>query len=348
MRQPKNHGGWGIAFSIFFIFSIFFLLGTSPLNGFAEDDSKIDNKVSFDAQAVLPENQQSEASYYDLKVAPGSSQKLVLKLRNTSTKDIKVNVEANNGITNQNGAIDYSKHGEKLLGGPSFEELISKSQKISLKPEEEKDVTFELKIPKAGFDGTVLGGFYCYEDTEGKEEQSTGFTLNNKFAYTIGAKLICSGKKVQPDFALTKVTPGLDNGYLTVFADLENSQPILMSKLDMHATVTKKGQKDVLKEMNKKVSFAPRTKFSLPISWNNDPLKKGTYELVIDLKNDEGKTWQLKKDFEIKGKDEELNTKAVEVNKEKDNTFIYVIAALFLVIILVLVGYIYNMKRKKQ
>ena len=346
MRQPKNQGGWGIAFSIFFLFSVFFLVATFPLNGFAEADSKTNSKVSFDAQAVLPENQQSEASYYDLKVAPGSSQKLVLKLRNTSTKDIKVNVEANNGVTNQNGAIDYSKHGEKLLGGPSFEELISKSQKIALKPEEEKEVVFELEIPEKGFDGTVLGGFYCYEDTEGKEEQAKGFTLNNKFAYTIGAKLICSSKEVQPKFALTKVTPGLDNGYLTVFADLENSQPVLMSKLAMHATVTKKGQKEVLKEMDKKISFAPRTKFSLPISWNNEPLKKGIYELNIDLKNEQGKTWQLKKEFEIKGKDEELNTKAVEV-KEQNHTMIYLIAALFLVIILVLVGYIFNLKRKQ-
>lgn len=348
MRQPKNHGGWGISFSIFFIFSVFFLAATCTLNGFAETDSKTTNKVSFDAQAVLPENQQSEASYYDLKVVPGSSQKLVLKLRNTSTKDITVNVEANNGITNQNGAIDYSKHGEKLLGGPSFEELISKNQKVSLKPKEEKEVAFELNIPEKGFDGTVLGGFYCYEDTEGKEEQTEGFTLNNKFAYTIGAKLICSGNDVQPNFALSKVTPGLDNGYLTVFADLENSQPVLMSKLAMHATVTRKGQKDVLKEMDKKISFAPRSKFSLPISWNNEPLKKGNYELVIDLKNDEGKTWQLKKEFEIKGKDEELNTKAVEVEKEQNHTMIYLIAALFLVIILVLVGYIFNLKRKKQ
>lgn len=347
MHQLKNHGGWGFSLPLFFIFILTFFIGMMPIHSFADSDAET-NKVAFDARAVLPENQQSEASYYDLKVVPGNSQKLILKLRNTSTKDIKVKVEANNAITNQNGAIDYSKHGEKLVGGPSFEELISDSQDVSLKPEEEKEVAFELKIPDKGFDGTVLGGFYCYEDTTGKEEQSKGFTLNNKFAYTIGAKLTCTNKDVQPDFALTKVTPGLDNGYLTVFADLENSQPVLMSRLAMHATVTKKGQKDILKEMDKKISFAPRTKFSLPISWNNDPLKKGTYELVIDLKNDEGKTWQLKKEFEIKGKDEELNTKAVEVNKEKDNTFIYVIAALFLVIILVLVGYIYNMKRKKQ
>ncbi|MFX4118909.1 WxL protein peptidoglycan domain-containing protein, partial [Enterococcus faecalis] len=76
--------------------------------------------------------QQSSVSYYDLKVSPGSTQEFKLRLKNVSDQPIKVRVDANNGLTNKNGALDYSQHGKKLLVSPTFEELISPSQTVEL------------------------------------------------------------------------------------------------------------------------------------------------------------------------------------------------------------------------
>ncbi len=319
-----------------------FLVGF-PARTFAES-----NKVSFDAQAVLPENQQSDASYYDLKVQPGKTQNLVIKLRNNQSKPTTIIIEANNAHTNLNGVIDYSMHGQKTIGGPSFEEMISDPQTVTLKPEEEREIIFQLKIPEQGFDGTVLGGFYCYEKAQEKEVKDDGFSLKNKFAYTIGAKLNCSDKEIQPKFKLTNVAPGLENGYLTIFADLENPEPVLMSKMDMHAVIKKNGEKKALRVFDKKISFAPRTKFKLPLSWDNEPLKKGKYELNMQLRNNENKKWTLKKDFEIKGEDEQLNHKSVEVKEEnEDHLLFYSLLAFCVVIILGLIWYIYRLKKKK-
>lgn len=83
---------------------------------------------------------------------------------------------------------------EKLLGSPTFEELISPSQTVELQGKETKEVSFQLNVPKNGFEGTILGGFYCYELTDGKEKEIKGFSLTNKFAYTIGAKLVVENK----------------------------------------------------------------------------------------------------------------------------------------------------------
>ena len=305
------------------------------------------NKVSFDAEAVLPENQQSDVSYYDLKVNPGEKQDLVLKLHNTSSNQIKVIIAANNAYTNKNGAIDYSKSGVKLLGSPSFEEMISGSQTILLAPAEEKEVVFHLKIPETGFDGTILGGFYCYEDKSNNEEKKEGFSLRNKFAYTLGVKLTCTDKEINPKFTLDKVTPGLENGYLAIFATLSNVEPVIKSQMDVHAVVTKKGEEKPIKEFQKKVSFAPRTRFELPLSWNNEPLKKGKYELAMDLKDEQGKKWQLKKSFEINGTDEKLNKQAVKVNNNTEsNPLIYWLLGLTAIIIFSLIWYITKLRRQ--
>lgn len=43
---------------------------------------KVNNQVTFNAEAILPKNQHSEVSYYDLRVRPGATQKLFIRLRN--------------------------------------------------------------------------------------------------------------------------------------------------------------------------------------------------------------------------------------------------------------------------
>lgn len=342
MLQHNSSKRWERNTPFFFIpiLFLFFL----PVHIFADS-----NKVHFDAEALLPENQQSEASYYDLKVKPGEEQSLVFKLKNTSDEPVNVIVEANKATTNKNGAIDYSKHDVKILGTPSFEELVSKSQEVTLKPKEEREVTFQLKVPDKGFKGTVLGGFYCYENLKGKEGDNGGFQLRNRFAYTIGAKLVCTDADIIPDIRLTGVVPGLDDGYLAMIATLENPEPVLMSKLKMKATIIEKKGKKVLHEFHRKLSFAPQTKVDFPLSLNNEPLKKGKYELQMVIQNDKGKKWNLQKEFEVKDEDKKLNKKAVEVKESKNNDFVYpMLLTLFLIVILSLIYYIYRLKHKKE
>ena len=110
MRQRKTLKRWGTFIPIFFLSLVSWLvLWSAPAS--AEE-----NQINFEAEAILPETQQSSVSYYDLKVSPGSTQEFKLRLKNVSDQPIKVRVDANNGLTNKNGALDYSQHGKKLLG----------------------------------------------------------------------------------------------------------------------------------------------------------------------------------------------------------------------------------------
>lgn len=306
------------------------------------------NQVSFDAEAILPKNQQSKASYFDLRVRAGSSEKLTIKLRNITNQKQRIIIETNNAITNQNGAIDYSKSKAQLLGTPSFKAMVSGPHSVILKPKEVRKVEFPLKIPTKGFKGTVLGGFYCYSKPLKNSPKEQGVSLLNNFAYTIGAKLECTNEVIHSKLTLKKVFPGLANGYLTVFATLENPQPVLLSRLDMRATVTKKGQSAVLKQVTKKISIAPRTRFRLPIDWDNEPLKSGRYVLTIHLKSPAGEKWLLKKEFSIKGDAEKLNKSAVEVKKPADNSLIYLMMDFLVMVILILGVYIYRLKHKNK
>lgn len=106
MRQRKTLKRWGTFIPIFFLSLVSWLVLCSA-SAFAEG-----NQINFEAEAILPENQQSSVNYYDLKVTPGSTQEFKLRLKNVSDQPVKVRIDANNGVTNKNGALDYSQHGK--------------------------------------------------------------------------------------------------------------------------------------------------------------------------------------------------------------------------------------------
>ena len=68
--------------------------------------------------------------------------------------------------------------------------MISPSQTVELQGKETKEVSFQLNVPKNGFEGTILGGCYCYELTDGKDKEIKGFILTNKFAYLINVNKV--------------------------------------------------------------------------------------------------------------------------------------------------------------
>ena len=67
MLQHKTRR-WGYVLPIFFSSLFLLILLYFSASSFADQ-----NKVSFDAEAILPENQISEASYFDLKVQAASA-----------------------------------------------------------------------------------------------------------------------------------------------------------------------------------------------------------------------------------------------------------------------------------
>lgn len=93
-------------------------------------------------------------------------------------------IEPNTAITNQNGVIDYSKHGHKKDSSLkyAFSDLISPKQEIVIKGNETKKVPFTIQMPKESFDGIILGGFYVQEiNKEDKRKKIIKFKSKMNF-----------------------------------------------------------------------------------------------------------------------------------------------------------------------
>ncbi len=94
------------------------------------------SELNFSVNAVIPDNQiDKEKSYFDLKVTPGEKQKLKVKLRNTTDKEIVINPHIQSAKTNKNGVIDYTPN------------KIKKDDTLKIAMEDVAKVPEEVTVP---------------------------------------------------------------------------------------------------------------------------------------------------------------------------------------------------------
>lgn len=298
------------------------------------------NEIGFGIKATIPDNQiDSQLTYFDLKLEPGTSQQLSVTLTNTTTQEKKIHLIPNRATTNQNGSIDYSQ--ENAVKDASlaidFNDLISEKQLVTLAPKEVKDVAFTLHAPKNTFKGTVLGGLFVYEDKENKTEPQAeeAIQLTNDFSYIIGVKLRSNETEIEPDFVLKTVKPELKNHRTAVVATIQNNQPAIVREMTIVSKITKAGsQKEVLSNSKTGIGMAPNSSFDFPIGFQEQALKPGSYHLHLTL-TIEDKTWELSRAFDISQTEANtINSKAVNIEKSP----LVMILLLMLVILVIIIS----------
>ncbi|WP_206215440.1 MULTISPECIES: DUF916 and DUF3324 domain-containing protein [unclassified Enterococcus] len=303
------------------------------------------NESAYSVSANLPEFQKNkDVSYFDLQLQPDQQEEISIHLANSAKEKAVFDVDVNNAATNSNGVIDYGQ--TDLKKDPSAKYVLNqlvtpKNQEVELQAGEAKDVTFKINMPKETFKGMILGGIHISKKDD-ISEKTEGTAIRNKYAYVIGVKLQNDTESVAPELKLNFAKAGLQNSYTTVFANVQNPTPGIISKVKFDAKITKKGSKDVLYETKKEnMSIAPNTNFDFPISLQKDKIAAGDYTVTIDAQEgNHHKTWHLSTDFTIKSeKAKKINQEAVTEDKGTDYLPIILVVGLLLLLIIAFLSY---------
>ncbi|MGC2990832.1 DUF916 and DUF3324 domain-containing protein [Enterococcus faecalis] len=298
----------------------------------------------FSVIPVLPENQNPDIpSYFDLTVTPNQQQTLQVKIKNNSDESVKYKIYVNTATTNQNGIIDYSisdfeKDESMKL---SLKDCITlKEPLVEVPANSEKEVSLELNIPEAPFEGIALGGITVEPIAEeGKEG------VNNLFTRTLAIRIVESNKEIVPELYGGDVLISQENLRNNIKFELRNSTPTIISKVKAEIAITKKGDKQpILEQIKEHLSFAPNSKFNLMTEWNGQ-FEPGKYVYNINLKDDAGNQWEFDKEFEIKsGEAEKLNETSVDEKKTSIKDYLPYIVVIFIFLMVILIWII----RKKN
>ena len=338
--MKKRHG------AIFLITFIFFLSLIPTTFSKASE-------LNFSVNAVIPDNQiDKEKSYFDLKVTPGEKQNLIVKLRNTTDKEIVINPHIQSAKTNKNGVIDYTPNKIKKDDTLkiAMEDVAKVPEEVTVPPQSEKDLTIEVTMPKDKFDGVILGGIYLKEDTSKNKEddKEKDVAIKNEYSYVVALQMRQNNNKVKPMLHMNEVNPETQNARNVIVANIQNSEPMIISKLKIDATVNKKGSKDNLAILKKEnLQVAPNSNFNIAVPLEGEKLEAGTY--ILNMKAESaGKEWQFKKEFSISAdKATMMNEKDVTLEKETPTMLYIFLGVAFLIVIAVVIYFIIRRNKRK-
>lgn len=306
-------------------------------------------EVSYSVRAIIPENQiDPTKSYFDLHVKENETQELDTVIYNNEEEEITVQLSVNPASTNSNGLVIYEEleKYDSSLKIPLSDILSFNQTEITIPAKSSETVTATLQTPEESFDGIILGGLH-FEKINEDDEVTTGVNIKNNYAYVIGVQLLQNDKDIAPELDLLEVFPDLTNNRTSIIANVQNSAPVLINDLSLHAKIYKDDDSEPMKEkIQESVNMAPNSHMNMIIDWNNQPLKPGLYTIKLTAEHETNK-WEWEDSFEIeREKANEINELAVNV--EKDNTTLWFMIGITILAIIILILIIYIMKLKKQ
>lgn len=331
---------------------VIIFLCTCLILGIPAQHAQAEETNSFSVKAILPDNQASSVTYFDLQMSPKQKQTIIVELTNQSDEEITIEAVANTAVTNDMGYVDYSipnTKPDKTLKYP-FADIVTESAKeVTLKPKETKPWTATIQMPADEYEGIILGGLHFQEkqDDNEKKKAEEDVQIKNEYAYVIGVKLTEIPVVVEPELELNDIQPTTKNYRNVVEFNLQNTKPTLVGGLSVDAKIYKKGDEEVLHESKRTdLSMAPNSNFDYSVDWENEKLKAGDYKLHVVAKTADDK-WEWTENFTISGDDaKKANDKALGL--EKDYTWMYIVGGVLLLLLIITATYFIGKRAAKK
>jgi cytochrome c1 len=326
---------------------LFLSMTIDPLTAEAES-------TAFTVIPSFPENQVSEATYFDLHVNGETKQELSVVLQNTTDQPLEIEAQALNSYTTSTGIISYQKtETAEKNKGRSFTKLIEpKQQRIRVMPNEAKAVSFTLDMKKQNITGEILGAFsFAVIPSETKETDNT--MIQARYETQVGVRLRTELTDLpSPNLTLVKTEPIVKNDNAAIQSTVKNDQPVAFGKVKVNITIAEKEtKKNVGEKEVENYQIAPNSTIPLVTELNTEQLEPGEYTTHIELTSPKGH-WVFDDSFTVSAANAKtINQKTVYAEKyENKNILIYVLIFFILLLLLVILylGWKYYRSKKIQ
>lgn len=283
---------------IMIFFALIVVITGGTMVGNAEQST---NPTGFLYEVKFPENQKADAGYFDLKMNPSQQQTVQIILKNTSDKEITVEVSLNSTKTNSKGVLEYGPIDIKK--DPSlkydFVDIVKAPETVTLEPNSEKPLDIAITMPEVAFDGLIVGGIQLKQIDNDEDQANKGSNVINKYAYVIAMVLQESDVEVQPELQFNKVYASQVNYQNTIITDFSNIEANFLDNLSVEVQIMSEKSDEVLYETKKNsLRMAPNSNIAFPVSMQGEKMVSGKYRANI-LAVSGNKKWTWTEEFEI-------------------------------------------------
>ncbi|WP_430602049.1 hypothetical protein IGJ02_002258 [Enterococcus sp. DIV0724b] len=276
----------------------------NPVISFAAQESaNLINGLSY--EVLYPENQKNKnLGYFDLKMESGQEQIVALKLYNSLSKELTIQIQLNTAKTNSIGKVEYGPNNLEKDSSLTndFINIVKAPEKVVIPPNSSKKVEVSISLPKTAPAGLIAGGIQLKPVNEHKmDNKSKKDTVINEFAFLVGVLLrVGDTTKIQPELKLNKTYIAFKDGKSHLFANISNSRPVYTEGMSIMVQVRKANkQKNLFEYRKDNMRMAPNSVIDLPIELADKGLTAGKYTAQITIKSNKDARWSFTEDFTI-------------------------------------------------
>lgn len=310
--------------------------------------------TAFTVLPSIPENQVSDATYFDLLVKEETKETLTMIVQNTSDQTLEIEGSAVNSYTTSTGIIAYQKtETAEKNQGHSFTRFIEpKQQKIKLKPSEAKEVLFTLDLKKQKLVGEVLGAFSFDVVSEDTKESKNDTMIQARYVTQVGVRLRSDLTELpSPNLSLEKTEPVVKNDKAVIESTIKNDQPTAFGGVKVQTTIyAKKNNKIVGEKKIENYQIAPNSTIPLITELVSKQLEPGDYTTHIEVTSSKGQ-WSFDDSFTIsKEEAKSMNQKTVYAQDDNKNLLVFLLISFILVLLVIILWstWKYHQLKKSQ
>ncbi|WP_206911843.1 hypothetical protein IGL98_000618 [Enterococcus sp. DIV0840] len=300
-----------------------------PVKGLAKQDStNLIGGLSY--EVLYPENQKNKnLGYFDLQMKSGQEQKVSLKLYNSLSKELTVEVRLNTAKTNSIGKVEYGPNDlkEDTSLTNDFITIVKGPKKVVIPSKGSKQVDLMISLPKEMPAGLIAGGIQLQPIADSKtKDQSKKDVVVNEFAFLVGMLLrVGDTDSIKPELKLNKTYIAFKESKSHFFVNISNIRPVYVEGMEVVIQVRKANKQKVLFEYQKKgMRMAPNSMIDLPVDLADKGMTAGDYSAQINVTSKNGGKWSWTEDFKINALEATgLNKQSVE-NKTGDKLIYFV------------------------
>lgn len=321
-----------------------------PTTGLATEDEG----SGFTYKIIQPENQHNKAvGYYDLRMTPGQEQTITIKMNNSSSEEITVEVALNSAKTNTNGVIEYGP--SKLEKDKSlkydFADLVKGEKTVKIPANQSIDYQLNIKMPDSQYDGVISGGIYMIQKGQTESQEAM---IKNEYGYLVGMILTETDTTLKPELKLNSVFAEQQNYRNAVFINYSNTKPVYVDDMTVDVQIMKKDSDEVLYDTKQnKMRMAPNSQINFPVLMNGEKMVAGDYRAHILVTTENDGKWEWEQAFKITDEEaDKFNQEDVSLLQESrvnwTTIMLIVSGVLGLTVILFFVVRFFRKKNKKK
>ncbi|MDA9472334.1 DUF916 and DUF3324 domain-containing protein [Enterococcus sp. 5H] len=307
------------------ILSFMFLF--HPDKSFAKQEStNLIGGLSY--EVLYPENQGNKnLGYFDLTMQPGQEQIVSLKLYNSLSQELTVQIRLSTAKTNSIGKVEYGpsdlKEEDSLIN--DFTEIVKGPTKVTIPAKGSKQVDLVISLPKDSFNGLIAGGIQLKPLRDDvTDDQKKKDIVVNEFAFLVGMLLrIGDTNNIKPELKLNQTYIAFKDGKSHLFVNISNIRPVFVEGMSVAIQVRKNNkQKDLFEYQGKDLRMAPNSIIDLPIDLADKGITAGMYTAQINVSTKTGGHWSWTEDFKVnKLEADNLNKQSTENKTDSKGLF---------------------------